>query len=221
MTTLYAANAHEQFSLQTNSVNGHTSIVPLHSLKTNLSVNYTVNPSNSWRLYADRKNKPGWIIQPYMDHLKGGNLTFAIPLSQIVNMTFLRIEYLRTYENAGVADFIFCEQVLTTLDALWNHHHLYRVSLFEFRTYPVDEFLPICRQECERQKRDFVEIIVSAPSFRPPDEPTPYRRRQLGLSRTGQRRKLLIESSEQRPLQGVSSDRGNGKFKLMGIKICG
>jgi len=92
-------------------------------------------PDNSWKLYKDRPGKPGWIFQLPSQTAEPATLVFHMnnsSHSQTLDLSgdfLLTVEYLRTYENAGIVEISLCGQMLATLDALWHDYESYKISI--------------------------------------------------------------------------------------------
>jgi len=101
------------------------------------------NTSNGrWMLRDDgNRHKPGWIIEgsstpDNVDHEL--HFPFQFPLNFTFDpsgsvLLFLRVGYMRTYENAGIVSVKVCGQVLENgeLDALWSDYQTYHASTVE------------------------------------------------------------------------------------------
>lgn len=113
-----------------------------------VSVRNGASNSKGWSLVEDRPNKFGWVIESLniTTTSNGGNSTLVFtPTSSAAaalaalptgSRVILRVSYLATYANAGLADVSFCGTRVTggfglnqgTIDALWPAFETYHVS---------------------------------------------------------------------------------------------
>jgi hypothetical protein len=89
--------------------------------------NYSVSPDYAWGIYEDRKGKAGWIDKDTVNsttNLLISNLTFTfappVEFDSNFSRVMMRLNYLRTYENAGKVELFLCGNKMDTLDARWT-----------------------------------------------------------------------------------------------------
>lgn len=172
-------------------------------------VTSTITPAGSWRLYEDRRGKPGWIIETEMSESRRGNLTFSIPFVNASTSHYLRVEFLRTYEHAGTAEIFLCGQHIITLDALWQNPENYKKSISFFRTILLDNIQNCEESSIENNGVIFLDIV--SPAYLPPEEEK--------LNNPHKSIRSLKFFNTTRVLRN-EAHRGRAKFKLISINMC-
>lgn len=122
-------------------------------LSSNMSL-YRANPPSSWKVYEDRLGRPGFIHE--FNHANNNNieskLIFYLNTTQPnffsksdATPLLLQLSYLRTYQNAGQVKLLQCNNPLidgrydeVKLDALWNDYHIFKFSLPEIFSIPIE-----------------------------------------------------------------------------------
>ena len=123
---------------------------------------YRSVPVNAWLLREDVKGKGGFVRElnysspaypiPYNEF--DARLVFTLNMTQLSveevlklgKLVHLKVEYLRTYHNAGVADVYFCGQRIlfhiahrvTPIDALWVDYQHFKYSLPSVLIHQLD-----------------------------------------------------------------------------------
>lgn len=100
-----------------------------------------------WKLYEERKGKPGWIIQANNGLTDRDNIVH-IPLN-VTNIGFydgnykivIKIAFLRTYQNAGQINIFLCNQSIGIIDSLWPEYQVKKYSVSQIAYISASEFL--------------------------------------------------------------------------------
>lgn len=175
---------------------------------------FEVIPLNSW-IYKQElyhPDNPGWIaedISPerHIDgHLCGetdskiSNEKYSSLISFPLNSNnirftdtayLIRINFLRTYNNAGSVDVFLCDVFLVTLDALWEDFDYYHYSYEEERSIEIKDFQKFCKKSQSNLKLTIKHHCSSS-----------------------------LQSNKALSTKQHSIARKNQKFKLVSVEIC-
>lgn len=115
-----------------------------------------------WDFVVESKGKAGWIATSSSTVVGGGSASFTIALDTNFKLVEDRyddlsftIRYLRTYQDAGVAQVFICESYLGQIDALWPDPSTTRLSLNSA------VFIRFCdfRKKCGNLKEKSIRIV--------------------------------------------------------------
>lgn len=157
-------------------------------------------PSSSWPLKADRADAYGWISEGPHSFNTSLQFNHLVPLHSTLrnvysfNHSVLRVEYLRTYKNAGIADVFLCGELVTVIDALWTEYFEKRISLPE-------ELIIIHAMNASNDGYHYCGRGKDVPVVE-------FRHRKV--AREG------IESFEFKEMEA----RGQQKVRIIGVKLC-
>jgi len=114
--------------------------------------NWSVSPNKSWKVKSDLRDRFGWVHE-YNGDFANPNLTFSTgtlyaKVKTPATKLLLKIEYLRTYLNAGQAQVYICGNKVQTnnnnpgiLDALWDSYKSFKYSFPVCASYILDPTL--------------------------------------------------------------------------------
>jgi hypothetical protein len=107
--------------------------------------------NSQWTLYEDRPTKFGWIVEgvnisstnelPMIFPL---NQTEVAPLIRGDHSVRLRVNLMRTHNNAGVAKLYLCDQYVGLLDSLWRDYRHYKYSRNDDVYFNFNKGMPQC-----------------------------------------------------------------------------
>ena len=150
----------------------------------------------------ERRGKPGWVsaFPTSFDE----EATVHIPLQNITDLRahgfgfILKIEFLMTYFNAGVVDVLLCGKSMGTVDSLWSDRKL-RMSVSK------SAFFTVCNKWCSSTENVTFDIV--------------HRRWNdtSGVDGSG----LSTRSGSPTGLDHGRRGRGNQKFKILSMSLCG
>ena len=145
--TIVDVDARDEFLVAAATAGAKHKKVHQERLVGTVSVRNEASKSKGWLLIEDRPNKFGWVIESLnVTTSSGSNSTLvftptpsaatALAALPTGSRVILRVTYLATYSNAGLADVSFCGTRVTggfglnqgTIDALWPAFETYHVS---------------------------------------------------------------------------------------------
>jgi len=130
-------------------------------------------PPDEWKLAEDVVGRGGFISSTIDAKLKFSlsNLTYAeFHNSKLVPSThrvLVEIEYLRTYENAGMVDVNICGNTVGVINGLWGDWKDYRVSYVQIAEYFIQQ------DTCELTTDQPISVELTYKPTNFPDSRTP------------------------------------------------
>ena len=125
--------------------------------------------SDSWELKEDKKGRPGWISEftsSVSDRKRPHILIFNI--SKLINQKILNphaktgfnIYVMKTYKNAGVFKFVYCEEQKQHfdefyIDTLWEDFKTFHVSMPALHT----KLSRLNLHDCEKKDNQLLKIV--------------------------------------------------------------
>lgn len=111
--------------------------------------NWSASSRNTWEVKSENRDRLGWIQENNSDYINP-KLTFSVPSSYAEvkvpsKKLLLKIEYLKTYLNAGQVQVYICGDKVGTnnnnpgiIDALWDSYDSFKYSLPVYMNYDLD-----------------------------------------------------------------------------------
>lgn len=120
-----------------------------HQNHLNIIGNWNIMPYKSWKVKSEKRNRFGWVHEVNLTNTDSinPNLTFStlIPYKEVKipneKKLLLKLEYLKTYENAGQVQVYVCNKNLGIIDALWDSYNSFKYSLPAYTNYVIDSTL--------------------------------------------------------------------------------
>lgn len=163
---------------------------------------YSSKPIGSWKIGQESKGRTGWIDKrqnPEHDEKDSLDPHFysvlTFNLDSVPNSKYgvVKLEYLKTYENAGAVQVLVCDEDAGILDGLWRDFDEFHYS------YPTFTSFTFSFAKCiENSNKGTVEIRHLT---------------RVGIENENEYRENLALSTNY-------TARGDMKFKLISIKVC-
>jgi hypothetical protein len=119
---------------------------------------YESSLTNGWEEYIDYHQQPGFIINENSQP-QNRTLVFPFDLGRVLNVTtkvVFRIQYLKTYENAGWIEISVCSTGKFQLDTLHGHRNV-RISVPHWHSLSFDR--AFFQMHCKFQQNP-PEVVV-------------------------------------------------------------
>lgn len=118
---------------------------------------------NGWEDFIDMHQQSAWIIT---ENSNPNNRTMKFPfdLQRVLNSNYdetivIRVQYMRTYNNAGWFEIKLCSKVIAQLDTLFGHHKTIHISVPHWFT--ISRSITDLKAWCKKDN-SFLEIKYEA-----------------------------------------------------------